>query len=256
MPLPLQVRYAAINDFKLTVLEISVYGLTPREGLCQNNCSRHGNCIVNGAAGAWGTCTCVDGYTGSDCSIPGCGSAGCGLAAHGTCVRGSCVCAPGAWGPGCNKSTPCLRDCWGHGTCLRGLCSCDAGFGGGDCRYMVYTNSSEPRNLVAWGSPYKPPPPPPLAWRGHVAAAVAGYNSSFAYTGNGHWATSKAASSKTTLPPLESYAVHVSSTADFFSLSGGAVARLRNPSPHNFALASYFAPCPPSICHFSCCAGA
>jgi len=84
-----------------------------------------------------GSCVChIDGdginWAGADCSIP------CAPCSFGTCVQktGLCLCEPGWIGDACNIAnvTLCLPCDQNHGTCLSdGACACDAGWTGLDC---------------------------------------------------------------------------------------------------------------------------
>ena len=182
---------------------------------------------MGGGSGGDGlqNCTCEAGYSAADCSAPPCGGAGGGCGEHGTCVRGACVCTRGAWGSTCGATAPCAHGCWGQGSCVRGECVCGAGFSGTDCRYEVYANDTrQPRKLLAQlpAGRHPSPPLPPPPWRANATAAAQDYVPFYNYTGHGYWAS--ASKSRATLPPLRVYDVAVSSSADFHSLSGNAVA--------------------------------
>ncbi|WP_437522135.1 calcium-binding EGF-like domain-containing protein [Sorangium sp. So ce726] len=108
-----------------------------------DNCSpspcQNGSTCTSSASGY--TCTCVPGYTGTNCEteIDECASDPC---VHGQCldaVNGYvCECEPGYAGTNCETniddcaSNPCV-----HGTCVDGLnsftCECDSGYSGTLC---------------------------------------------------------------------------------------------------------------------------
>lgn len=92
------------------------------ESFCPNECSGQGRCIEGG-------CLCFAGFTGGDCSVPGCCSG------HGSCdVPGTCECDAGWGGPECSIQLVCADPtCSGHGTCLHGSCHCKDGWDGPRC---------------------------------------------------------------------------------------------------------------------------
>ena len=109
-------------------------------------CSDHGACNS-----ALGTCSCLPGYYGEDCSLscPGLLSATNDTATecsgHGSCLdigatKVECECNAGFYGPACDQSCPGLVElsgvayaCSGHGTCDNGICRCDPFFYGPAC---------------------------------------------------------------------------------------------------------------------------
>jgi hypothetical protein len=61
------VKWSIANDFKITVLDVVVFGM-PRSAsstACYNDCSGHGAC-------SGGVCACATGYDGLDCSAVSC----------------------------------------------------------------------------------------------------------------------------------------------------------------------------------------
>ena len=109
-------------------------------------CSDHGTCNS-----ALGTCSCLPGYYGEDCSLscPGLLSATNDTATecsgHGSCLdigatKVECECNAGFYGDACEQSCPGLVElsgvayaCSGHGTCDDGVCRCDPFFYGPAC---------------------------------------------------------------------------------------------------------------------------
>jgi len=105
---------------------------------CPNACSGTGVCLN-------GTCACIAGHTGNDCSeaaeplkCPG------SCSYRGVCVFGRCSCMPPYKGVDCSESddpearkalqsNACPKNCRGRGRCVRGRCSCDPGYAGHDC---------------------------------------------------------------------------------------------------------------------------
>lgn len=77
-----------------------------------------------------GQCTCVDGYSGDDCSVRVC-ITGC---EYGACEDGVCRCLPGYRGLDCNIKECPGPDCLHRGVCQAdGTCMCDTGWRGDDC---------------------------------------------------------------------------------------------------------------------------
>ena len=115
-----------------------------RDPLCPSNCSGHGHCHE-----ATATCTCLDGWLGTDCSMEPIGAAAscpnnCSM--HGWCVRGSCLCDELYTGHDCSTlSTGCPNGCSGFGFCDKGRrCVCDALHTGRDCSLPAMRRSQCP----------------------------------------------------------------------------------------------------------------
>ena len=130
-------------------------------------CSGHGACEATPTTSGGHTyaCFCDEGYTGTDCSVPGaaelCATSWsndlsapvqCGGSSKGTCTptgtnaQGKptyeCVCNPGWTGTSCaQRVCPAIGGavCSGNGSCIsaEGLCVCDAGFTGAACNCSV-----------------------------------------------------------------------------------------------------------------------
>ena len=91
---------------------------------CPNHCSANGYCLS-------GRCKCDAGFTADDCSVQ-IGSTTCpaDCAGRGLCDgAGSCTCVPGYAGADCTRVASCPNECSGHGLCLEGTCECAAGYG-------------------------------------------------------------------------------------------------------------------------------
>jgi len=98
---------------------------------CPNGCSGNGVC-------ANGTCGCLIGWQGSDCSALSCPG---DCSQHGICqADATCVCDPGWGGAACD--TPlCPNGCSGKGACTNnGTCICYIGFEGPDCSILADCN--------------------------------------------------------------------------------------------------------------------
>merc|ERR1712167_278773 len=78
-------------------------------------------------------CRCRSGFTGDDCSLPGCPD---NCNDHGACDTSSgvalCKCAVGYHGEACSKKD-CPNQCSGHGVCDMAECTCSEGYTGKDC---------------------------------------------------------------------------------------------------------------------------
>ena len=98
---------------------------------CPSSCSGNGVC-------ANGTCACLIGWQGSDCSRLSCPD---DCSQHGICqADATCLCDPGWGGAGCQ--TPlCPNGCSGKGACTNnGTCICYIGFEGDDCSILADCN--------------------------------------------------------------------------------------------------------------------
>ncbi|KNC77249.1 hypothetical protein SARC_10289 [Sphaeroforma arctica JP610] len=88
----------------------------------------HGSCST-------GSCTCKDGYTGTQCDLAPdlCASTDCG--AHGVCNLGVCTCSNNYSGLNCDSAPDLCAslDCSAHGICNVGSCSCTDGYMGTQC---------------------------------------------------------------------------------------------------------------------------
>ena len=96
--------------------------------------SLHSPCSGNGVC-ANGTCTCLVGWQGDDCSKLACPS---DCSGHGICQEdATCLCDQGWDGAGC--ATPiCPNGCSGQGACTHnGTCICYIGFEGEDCSILA-----------------------------------------------------------------------------------------------------------------------
>ncbi|CAB4016703.1 PREDICTED: teneurin-4-like, partial [Paramuricea clavata] len=89
---------------------------------CPNDCTGKGLCKNE-------TCTCLDGWSGDDCSIGNCGNC-----SRGSCVEGFCQCDIGWEGAECDKKATCfvVDNCTSaevHGSCkTTDVCECNVGF--------------------------------------------------------------------------------------------------------------------------------
>jgi len=107
-----------------------------------------------------GLCECVDGWTGTSCSIALCPGYNDQLQspncfAHGSCnieiiSNHTCNCLEGWTGEDCSELI-CPEDCSGHGICLSGsippACDCDRGWNGRDCSAEVVISPISPPKL-------------------------------------------------------------------------------------------------------------
>ena len=90
---------------------------------CPNDCTGKGLCKNS-------TCTCLEGWSGSDCSIGSCGNC-----SRGSCVEGFCQCDLGWEGAACDKQSTCfaVNNCTSevHGSCkTTDVCECNTGYTG------------------------------------------------------------------------------------------------------------------------------
>ena len=90
---------------------------------CPNDCTGKGLCEN-------ATCTCLDGWSGVDCSVGNCGNCSRGL-----CVEGFCQCNIGWEGAECDKKATCFAvdNCTSevHGLCKTAdVCECNVGYTG------------------------------------------------------------------------------------------------------------------------------
>jgi hypothetical protein len=152
------VRVTAVNDFKISVIDIDIYGASASPDACFNACSGHGQCVSAGEEeGGSLRCDCEVGFFGDDCSGVACGVANCSN--RGTCVAGTCLCDPGNWGADCSQWGSCAAGCWGNGECVEGRCRCEDGFEGVDCRFGSFRNHTRP-TLDLRAYPFVPPNDP------------------------------------------------------------------------------------------------
>ena len=90
-----------------------------------------------------GSCVCLQGWTGADCSKPTCPAhEGSLCGGHGVCdvVRGACHCEEGWAGPDCAQCACSNRPCRNGGKCIDERCYCPAGFSGEDCSLELCVN--------------------------------------------------------------------------------------------------------------------
>lgn len=104
---------------------------------CPNNCFGHGECLADG-------CHCDGGWMGNDCSMVAIATCPNNCSSRGRCARdGTCVCMQGFEGEDCSKPIkqvcPGTPVCSGNGRCVRatdwfaGGCKCNKGFASADC---------------------------------------------------------------------------------------------------------------------------
>lgn len=103
-------------------------------GDCKNACSKHGWCVN-------GTCHCLTGWNGIDCSsVVSSLATTCpkNCSGHGECHGSECICDLGYSGLDCSEynhivKEPCSNNCSGNGLCFEGACKCFQGWQGQDC---------------------------------------------------------------------------------------------------------------------------
>merc|ERR1712032_425796 len=114
---------------------------------CPNKCSGHGSC-----AGTDGTCECVYGYTGKDCSVQAacpmnqitneaCSGVGvCKPSAKGVFQVRTCICPTSKTGAACQRDLCPFNDCFNgkRGKCVKGQCVCNPGYGGIGCQQQLF----------------------------------------------------------------------------------------------------------------------
>ncbi|CAB4040869.1 neurogenic locus notch homolog 3-like, partial [Paramuricea clavata] len=101
---------------------------------CPNDCTGKGLCKNE-------TCTCLDGWSGDDCSIGSCGNC-----SRGSCVEGFCQCDIGWEGAECDKKATCfvVDNCTSevHGSCkTTDVCECNVGYTGLNCSIITNCNN-------------------------------------------------------------------------------------------------------------------
>lgn len=102
--------------------------------VCIDDCNGRGVCVS-------GTCFCIDGFDGEDCSIENydrasqCPSNETGVvcSGNGACRKGVCYCDADFSGEDCATELVCSSACLKNGICSNGICVCVAGFKGDDC---------------------------------------------------------------------------------------------------------------------------
>jgi hypothetical protein len=81
------------------------------------SCGTYGTCVA-------GVCSCLSGYTGTECSLSPCAAAQCNLA-HSTCdeLTGTCNCTSGYQGVQCRTPPNCAATCLNGGYVSESLIS-------------------------------------------------------------------------------------------------------------------------------------
>ncbi|XP_028400062.1 uncharacterized protein LOC114523364 isoform X2 [Dendronephthya gigantea] len=101
---------------------------------CPNDCTGKGLCKN-------ATCSCLEGWSGDDCTIGSCGNC-----SRGSCVEGFCKCDIGWEGAECDKKATCFAvdNCTSevHGICkTTDICECNVGFTGSNCATIANCNN-------------------------------------------------------------------------------------------------------------------
>ncbi|XP_028400060.1 uncharacterized protein LOC114523362 [Dendronephthya gigantea] len=97
---------------------------------CPNDCTGKGLCKN-------ATCSCLEGWSGDDCSIGSCGNC-----SRGSCVEGFCQCHIGWEGAECDRKATCFAvdNCTSeiHGLCkTTDICECNVGYTGSNCSVVA-----------------------------------------------------------------------------------------------------------------------
>eukprot|EP00164_Ancoracysta_twista_P005429 GFYU01007438.1.p1 GENE.GFYU01007438.1~~GFYU01007438.1.p1 ORF type:complete len:953 (+),score=172.51 GFYU01007438.1:97-2859(+) len=136
-------------------------GVACENTYCPRNCSFNGNCLE---VKTGSRCNCSVGWIGRDCSQRTCLNE---CSNRGYCDDGTCICLPGFSGVDCShawlamnqerldvkalagiriRQQPCPANCSRHGQCVDGKCQCDIGFTAVDC-----SEKTCPRNCSGHG---------------------------------------------------------------------------------------------------------